>query len=180
MGKMSAISYNFLEAKLAQLEEDLKGISAELIEARGHGDLSENTEYDLAKAALEANTRERAEIQRTIRSATIVHKYSTSIDIGSFITVKIIAKDGSLIEDLGLLMFDEVGDLIFDGKVNPSSPLGSAIQGGNTGTFVVRGMNGTETIYHVTLEPEASAEAFMSSYSPDRKASIEKIFKGAY
>lgn len=110
-------------------------IAAEIAEARSHGDLSENAEYDAAKEAqgkLEARI---AKMEQTLGSARIVDE--TQIDtsrayILSTVRVKNHKTGG---EQLFTLVSEQEADFS-RGKISISSPIGKGLLGRAEGDTV--------------------------------------------
>jgi len=116
-----------LEKIKAELEERTgvvrPGISKKILEATGHGDLSENAEYTEAKEIQAFNEGRIEEIESIIRNAVIIehNKKSDIIVVGC--TVKVKSKE------FGEQKFTIVGpseSAPADGLISNESPLGSA------------------------------------------------------
>jgi transcription elongation factor GreA len=174
--EISSSAYDSLKIRLEQLEEEAKELGIELERAVGFGDISENTEYDTAKAALAINTQERGELEQLLRTAKVKHGYSNTISAGTLISVKVLKENDEVEEDLGLLMFDEFGDMLFAGRINKDSALGTAIEGGTSGTYTIQDIKGHPIKYEVIVEPESRLPEFLQMYSSDRKAMISRMF----
>jgi len=96
-------------------------VVARIAEARSHGDLKENSEYDTAKndqGLMEARIRQ---LKHTIDNAQILE-----VDDSDFVTIGSVA---SVIDDDG----DEVPGLLL---ASPDSPLGAALLGATAGDDV--------------------------------------------
>ena len=73
-----------LESRLEFLKNmRRREIAQELQEARSHGDLSENAEYDAAKEAQERNEIEIAELESKLRNVIIIDEASVTTDVVS-------------------------------------------------------------------------------------------------
>ena len=81
-----------LEEQLAQLNEEKKRVAEEIQIARGFGDLSENAEYDAAKAKEAEVYGNIARIEAELRTATFVDDSTVDTDVVSVGTV-VRAKD---------------------------------------------------------------------------------------
>jgi transcription elongation factor GreA len=95
-------------------------------EARAHGDISENAEYDAAKEAQGLNEKRIAELEEKLRSARILDDENIPKDevlIGA--TVKL--KDLDTDEELEYTIVSEVEADYSQGKISVSSPVGSAL-----------------------------------------------------
>lgn len=110
-------------------------IAAEIAEARSHGDLSENAEYDAAKEAqgkLEARI---AKMEQTLGSARIVdetHIDTSKAYILSTVRVKNHKTGG---EQLFTLVSEQEADFS-RGKISISSPIGKGLLGRAEGDTV--------------------------------------------
>ena len=110
-------------------------IAAEIAEARAHGDLSENAEYDAAKEAqgkLEARI---AKMEQTLGNARIVDE--TQIDASkAFILSTVRVKNHkSGTEQLFKLCSEQEADFS-QGKISITSPIGKGLLGRSVGDTV--------------------------------------------
>lgn len=95
-------------------------------EARSHGDISENAEYDAAKEAQGLNEKRIAELEDKLASAKILDDENISSDevlIGA--TVKL--KDLSSGEELEYTLVSELEADYDSGKISVNSPIGAAL-----------------------------------------------------
>ncbi len=96
--------------------------------ARGFGDLSENAEYDAAKAEQAKNEYDIATLEAELRAAKIIDKTNLSgdkINVGSKVTVKNMQNGMEMqLEIVGSMAADPVA-----GKVSNESPIGGALLG---------------------------------------------------
>lgn len=96
--------------------------------ARGFGDLSENAEYDAAKAEQAKNEYDIATLEAELRAAKIIDKAALSgdkINVGSKVTVRNVANGMEMkLEIVGSMAADPVA-----GKVSNESPIGGALLG---------------------------------------------------
>jgi len=120
--------------------EHLKGdkrrqIARDLAEARAHGDLSENAEYDAAKEAQALNEKKIAQLEESLAGARVIDEEAMPKDqalIGARVTV--------FDEDTGeeydyILVAEEESD--FDtGRISVDSPVGKALLGHKVGEEV--------------------------------------------
>ena len=129
--------------RLVELEHELrelktngrKSVAAKIAEARGHGDLSENAEYDAAKEEQQHLELKISRLERTLSRATIIEAKDLPND-------KIYILSRVKIEDLKtkerceyLLVSPEESD--FDAnKISVTSPIGKALLGRTTGDSV--------------------------------------------
>ena len=101
-------------------------LSKAIGEARLHGDISENAEYDAAKEAQGLNEKKIAELEEKLGSAQIVDDASIPKDaalIGA--TVKL--KDISSGEELEYTLVSEPEANYAQGKISISSPVGKSL-----------------------------------------------------
>ena len=142
---LTAKGYAELEEELNELrttkrEENIQAIK----EARSHGDLSENSEYDAARdeqAKIEARIQE---LEYKLEHATIIdHKDSNEVNVGCDVTILYVDDDE---EDT----YSIVGSLEadpFENKVSNESPIGAALMGSKVGDVIsVEGPNGSYDI----------------------------------
>ncbi len=136
-------------AGYAELEEELNDLRinkraenvAAIKEARSHGDLSENSEYDAARdeqAKIEARIQE---LEYKLENATIIaNKDKDSVNVGSEVTIL-------YVEDEEEDTYSIVGSLEadpFENKISNESPIGKALMGRKVGDVIpVEGPNGT-------------------------------------
>jgi transcription elongation factor GreA len=126
--------------KLHEELEYLKGgkrrkISKDIAEARAHGDLSENAEYDAAKEAQALNEKKVAELEDTLSRAEIIKKDAASngkVSLGT--TVKV--KDKNSGEEFDYMIVSEEEADFEANKISTSSPVGKAFLGAKTGDVV--------------------------------------------
>ena len=114
--------------KSTEIEQKLK-------EARGHGDLSENSEYDEAKNEQGKLAAEIAELEVSIANAVIVESTNTSsseVGIGS----KIRLLDIELGEEEIIKIVGYAEANFEEGKISDESPIGMAVMGKKAGDIV--------------------------------------------
>ena len=107
-------------------------IEQRISEARSHGDLRENAEYDTAKddqGLMEARIRQ---LRATLDNAEIAEASNDGrVDVGSVVTV--IDEDGDEMEFFVAPPENKVAGMLL---ASPSSPLGGALMGAKPGTKV--------------------------------------------
>lgn len=129
MGKEALIS----KGKLLEYEHELehlkivkrKEIAETIKEARSHGDLSENSEYDEAKNTQAMIESRILEIEKMLQNARVIDEDELSTDkvgIGCVVKVKDIDEDD--IETYAIVSSSESDALA--GKISDESPVGSA------------------------------------------------------
>lgn len=143
------------KAKLIEFEQELEYLKstrrqeiAETIkEARSHGDLSENSEYDEAKntqAMVEARI---AEIERMLQNAKVIDEDELTTDkvsIGSVVTATFVYPDEEgAVEKTYSIVSSSESDINAD-KISDESPVGSALVGHKVGDKLVIDASGGE------------------------------------
>ncbi len=133
----------------AELEEELNDLRVNkraenvlaIKEARSHGDLSENSEYDAARdeqAKIEARIQE---LEYKLEHATIIDTTDkTSVNVGCVVTIEYVEdKEKDTYSIVGSLEADP-----FENKISNESPIGAALIGSKVGDIInVEGPNGT-------------------------------------
>ena len=142
---LTAKGFAELEEELTELrttkrEENIQAIK----EARSHGDLSENSEYDAARdeqAKIEARIQE---LEYKLEHATIIdHKDSDKVNVGCEVTILYVDdEEEDTYSIVGSLEADP-----FENKVSNESPIGAALIGSKVGDVIsVDGPNGSYDI----------------------------------
>ncbi len=120
-------------------------------EARAHGDLSENAEYDAAKEAYQFFQKKVAEIEEMLANSEIVDVRKTEGDtvvFGSTIVLRNVDTD----EEVSYMLVGPYESDIDRGRISLSSPLGRALLGksvGDEATFAAPGGRRTYEIIEV-------------------------------
>ncbi len=123
--------------KLREELEELEGpgrveITARIAEARSHGDLRENADYDAAKneqGMMEARIRQ---IRHILENSVIKEAEDTgTVQVGSVVTV--VDSDGDELEYFVASPENKVGGLLL---ASPQGPLGRALMGAAVGDKV--------------------------------------------
>jgi transcription elongation factor GreA len=115
--------------------EKRRGIAKQLAEARAHGDLSENAEYDAAKEAQAMNEKRIAELEETLMRAQIINEDSVPKDqalLGATVRVK----DLSGGQEFDYILVSEEESDFENDKISATSPVGSALLGHKVGDVV--------------------------------------------
>ena len=120
-------------------------IAARISEAKEHGDLSENAEYEEAKNEQAFVEGRIAELEHKIKSAVIIdeERPSDHVSIGS--TVEVDA-------DEGLMTYHIVGSTEAkpaDGRISNESPVGRALLGRKVGEKVVVKVPAGDVVYTI-------------------------------
>jgi len=100
-------------------------ISKAIGEAREHGDISENAEYDAAKDAQGLNEKRIAELEEKLAYARILDENIPKDEVLIGATVKL--RDVSSQEELEYILVAEVEADYTQGKISVASPVGSAL-----------------------------------------------------
>ncbi|MCX8109967.1 MAG: transcription elongation factor GreA [Syntrophorhabdaceae bacterium] len=117
-------------------------------EARGHGDLSENAEYDAAKEEYQFLQKKIAEIEEMIKNSEIMDvKKSgfTTIEFGCVVTLLNLDTD----EEVVYTVVGPYESDIEKAKISITSPLGRALMGKSVGDEVVFSAPGGQRTYEV-------------------------------
>ena len=135
-------------AGFAELEEELNDLRVNkraenvqaIKEARSHGDLSENSEYDAARdeqAKIEARIQE---LEYKLEHATIIdNKDKSTVNVGCEVTILYVDdEEEDVYSIVGSLEADP-----FENKISNESPIGSAIIGKKVGDVVDVNANGS-------------------------------------
>ena len=153
--KMSQERYDELKEQLQYLETDKAKEVAELIkEARSFGDLSENSEYDEAKAEQGKLYSKIAEIKNLIDNAEIVDMAETAasvgtVTLGSVVTVRDIAR--GKITEYSIVGSQEANPM--QGRVSDDSPFGRGLYGHKAGdTVTIEAPSGEKLFEILTVE----------------------------
>ena len=128
------------ELRTTKREENIQAIE----EARSHGDLSENSEYDAARdeqAKIEARIQE---LEYKLEHATIIDSSNKdTVNVGCDVTILYVDdEEEDTYSIVGSLEADP-----FENKVSNESPIGAALIGSKVGDIIpVVGPNGTYDI----------------------------------
>lgn len=139
MAKQVKLTAEGLEKLKAELE-DLKvngrsEIAAKIQEARGYGDLSENSEYDAAKEAQAAMEKRIIELNNIINNAVVITGNETPSDVVS-ITAKVLVHDCEFDEDEEFTIVGSTESDPLSNKISDESPIGMALLGKKIGDTV--------------------------------------------
>ena len=127
-------------AKLKDEFKDLttrkrKEIAAQIEEARSHGDLSENAEYDAAKEAQNKLENRIAELEQTLSQSRILDdKNMDSSKVYILSTVTLLNKKNRKGNEVYSRF--KAGSRFSEGKISIESPIGSALMGKVKGDIV--------------------------------------------
>ena len=128
--------YDKLEQQLELLKTKERTEIAERIKiALGYGDLSENSEYDEAKAAQELNENKIIELENKLRHATIIDESeidTITVQVGN----KVKVHDMEFDEDVTYTIVGSTEVDLAQNKISNESPIGSALLGAKKGDIV--------------------------------------------
>ena len=125
-----------LEADLADLMEAKKRVAEEIQIARGFGDLSENAEYDAAKAKEAEVYGNISRIEQILRTASFVDDSTASTDVVSLGNiVRVLDMEYNEEDEYTIVGFTEADPMkLF---ISNESPIGEALIGAHLGDTVV-------------------------------------------
>lgn len=143
------------EAAKKQLEYLQTVKRAEIVEriaeARSHGDLSENAEYDAARNEQAANEGEIAELEYKVKNAEIIEETedNSAVHIGSKVTVRDFDLDEDVVYSImGTTEVDPMNNIISN-----ESPVGAALLKHKKGdTVTVKAPNGEYQLKILKIE----------------------------
>ena len=114
--KMSASGLKAMQDELEYLKTvRRKELAEEIKEARSHGDLSENSEYDEAKNTQGLVENRITELEQMVKNAVIIDESELSVDsvsVGTPVSIKMIGEADPI-----------------NGKISDESPVGHALLG---------------------------------------------------
>lgn len=113
-------------------EKDAEIIAA-IKEARDHGDLSENAEFDAAKEEQAQNAARIAEIRKILSNAKISEASGNMVSIGSTVTVQ---DDKGNTRSFKIVGTTETDSLAEPPQISNESPVGAALIGSAEGETV--------------------------------------------
>jgi transcription elongation factor GreA len=128
--------YNKLHSELEfHKGEKRRQIAKDLAEARSHGDISENAEYDAAKEAQAHNEKKIADLENTLSRAIIID--NVSIASGEAVlgaTVRV--REERTGEESDYMLVSEAESDFDLNKISATSPVGRALMGHKAGDVV--------------------------------------------
>ena len=127
--KMSQARYDELKKELDYSKTTRADEVAELIkEARGFGDLSENSEYDEAKNTQGLVENRITELEQMVKNAVVIDESELSVEnvsVGTHVTIQMAGEDEK--EEYDIVGRTEADPL--NGKISDESPVGHALLG---------------------------------------------------
>ena len=112
-----------------------KELSRAIAEARAHGDISENAEYEAAKEAQGLNEKKISELEFKLSRVRIIENENMSCD-EVLIGAKVLLKDMDNAEELEYIFVSEEESDYSLNKVSISSPIGQGLFGHKQGEIV--------------------------------------------
>lgn len=146
-----------------RIKAELPAVTKRKQDARAEGDLSENTEYDIAKAEHEQLTQRMNQLESIISNANIIDvDNGTRICLGSFVRIRCITvpEAGEMV-----LRLDANGDPVSDKDnrvLGVKSPLGRKIFNGVSGVYKIQAPAG-ELEYEVTKITAEEAKRYYAA-----------------
>lgn len=129
--------------RLVEMEQELrelkttgrKSIAQKIADARGHGDLSENAEYDAAKEEQQHHEAKIARLELTLSRAKIIEARDLPND-KIYILSRVKLKDLKTGELCEYLLVSPEESNFEENKISVSSPIGKGLLGKKTGDTV--------------------------------------------
>ena len=133
--KLTLTDKKKLEADLADLIEQKKKVAEDIQTARGFGDLSENAEYDAAKAKEAEVYGNISRIEQILRTATFIDDSAATADVVALGTVvKVLDMEYDEEDEYTLVGFTEADPMKL--YISNESPIGEALMGAHVGDTV--------------------------------------------
>ena len=143
---MTQQGYDEAVKKLEYLQKVKRAeIVQRIAEARSHGDLSENAEYDAARNEQAANERAIEELEFQIKNAVVIEEIAdnSAVHFGSVVLVH----DADFDEDVEYTIMGTTEADPMKNIISNESPVGQALMGAKRGdTVTVKAPNGEYTL----------------------------------
>ncbi len=143
---MTQQGYDEAVKKLEYLQKTKRAeIVQRIAEARSHGDLSENAEYDAARNEQAANERAIEELEFQIKNAVVIEEIAdnSAVHFGSVVLVH----DTDFDEDVEYTIMGTTEADPMKNIISNESPVGQALMGAKRGdTVTVKAPNGEYTL----------------------------------
>ena len=127
--KMSAAGLKAVQEELEYLKTvRRKELAEEIKEARSHGDLSENSEYDEAKNTQGLVENRITELEQMVKNAVVIDESELSVEnvvVGTHVTIRMTGEDET--EEYDIVGRTEADPL--KGKISDESPVGHGLLG---------------------------------------------------
>ncbi|HTX17313.1 MAG TPA: transcription elongation factor GreA [Bacteroidota bacterium] len=142
--------------RLVELEQELHGlkvhgraeIAAKIAEARGHGDLSENAEYEAAKEAQQHLELKISKLELTLSRARILESKDLPND-KIYILSNVTVKDAKTKKVLKYKLVSPEEADFEENKISVTSPIGKALIGKKIGEVVKIAVPAGELTYEI-------------------------------
>ena len=125
--KMSAAGLKAMQEELEYLKTvRRKELAEEIKEARSHGDLFENSEYDEAKNTQGLVENRITELEQMVKNAVVIDESELSVEsvsVGTHVTIQMEGEDE--VEEYDIVGRTEADPL--NGKISDESPVGHAL-----------------------------------------------------
>jgi transcription elongation factor GreA len=129
--------------KMSEIEEELRDLKVngrrkvahDIAEARGHGDLSENAEYDAAKEAQQHLERKIMQLETTLLKARVIESGDLPNDKIYILSI-VNLQDTRTNETMEYTLVSNEEADFDEGKISVSSPIGKALLGKTRGEVV--------------------------------------------
>ena len=147
---MSAAGLKTMQDELEYLKTvRRKELAEEIKEARSHGDLSENSEYDEAKNTQGLVENRISELEQMLKNVRVIDETELStetVSVGTHVTIQ--EQGETETEEYDIVGRTEADPL--NGKISDESPVGKALLGKGVGeTADVQLPNGSTVVYKV-------------------------------
>jgi len=146
---MTREGYDHLRRELERLRtEGRRKASQAIADARGHGDISENAEYDAAKEHQAWVERGISELEGKLAAAQVIDTSNLTGDRVTFGST-VLLKDGNGREEVRYRIVGSDESDVKQGKISVSSPLARALIGKEAGNEVVVDAPGGKKMYEI-------------------------------
>jgi transcription elongation GreA/GreB family factor len=172
---LSLIAQKRMQYQLEAAEAKLPEVREQMTAARGYGDFSENSEYDAAVAEFTDLTSKIANLKTTLASEVVETTYSDVVRVGSLLQIFVEESPGNF-SDMGIMLFDEVGNSQFDGTISNASSMGRVIEGRSSGEYSYQDPRGRERKCRFEILPPNRMEEYLKKFPPNREETLERIF----
>jgi transcription elongation factor GreA len=132
---LTKAGYEKLSQELEKLKNKRKEISKAIGEARAHGDLSENAEYDAAKEAQALNEKKIAELEEKLSRARILEEKDIPQD-QIFLGATVTLRDLDTGEEFQYTLVSEMEADLAENKISITSPVGKGLLKHKVGEIV--------------------------------------------
>lgn len=137
-----------LEQEVADISVRLEEILEQQRVAREFGDLSENTEYEVATKEAKKLQKDREKILEKLSNCVIVEPDGIiQITIGCTVGITRLDTEGNSISEERQLRLASKGNSVQKGTLGVNSPLGRAIMNGTDGEYTIQTVSGGVRYY---------------------------------